>query len=461
MNILSNLKSPINMKNKFIVAILVFIPFLSNAQTPTTVFTPRGSSVPALIIPEMSQQQITEINSLAALQFPNTTRLDDASSTYNCHAYAWHLSEDHTNLIWINTPGDDTYWNDGSYYEICNVNDATKISYYSGDHSAIKSVVAGKYDSKWGNWPLLRHNPTEVPEIYVGVNRKYYAPTPDISGASTVCTSNTSFSIANPAGTTVSWSVSPTNLFAIDMDTGSSFTTRATNSSSSGAGTISATISGSCGTIVIPPKNVWVGNPGSVGTISGSNSVSQGQWVYYSVSSSIPNNGMYDWTLPSSGQPCLPPSTNCWYFLYGGDGLPYSQVSVGLSSGLVQVKRVNSCGAGPTSYKYVNVNSGGGGGGGGGGCCITPAIVSPNPATYELSVQYRDETSNLPVAETEFEDEVGYTLTDFMGNIVFSKSSKKTKQKLNISRVREDGVYILTIKQGDKGSEQHRIVIDR
>lgn len=279
----------------------------------------------------------------------------------------------------------------------------------------------------------------------------------NITGASTVCNNQTkSYSVNTVLNGNVTWSVNNSNLSIIGGQ-GTSIVTVRGKSSGGGETILTSTIpTNNCDVVVT--KSIWVGNPGSVGTISGSNAVSQGQWVYYSVSSSIPNNGIYDWTLPTSGQPCLPPSTNCWYFLYGGDGLPYAQVSVGSSSGLVQVKRVNSCGSGPTSYKYVNVNSGGGGGG---GCCITPAFVSPNPASNELSIQFKNESTNLQVAETDFGYEVEYTLTDFMGNIVFSKTSKKTKQKLNLSRVREEGIYVLTIKHGDKGSEQHRIVIDR
>ena len=73
---------------------------------------------------------------------------------YNCHAYAWHLTEGNSNQVWINQGTNagniSTYWS-GNYacFVGCNTESAAeKIHYYSGDHSAIKSSVAGKYDSK-------------------------------------------------------------------------------------------------------------------------------------------------------------------------------------------------------------------------------------------------------------------------------------------------------------------------
>ena len=100
------------------------------------------------------------------------------SSYYNCHAYAWHLTDGNSNKVWINEGTNasnlKTYWssNYGCFVE-CAESEAEKIHYYNGDHSAVKSSVAGKYESKWGAWYLLRHNPTQVPYASPN-NRKYY-----------------------------------------------------------------------------------------------------------------------------------------------------------------------------------------------------------------------------------------------------------------------------------------------
>ena len=84
---------------------------------------------------------------------------------------------------------------------------------------------------------------------------------PTISGPSLVCTSNRTFTVQNvPQGVNVTWSVSPASLFAVDTGTGNSFATRATFSSTSGQGTVTATLQGPCGNIELT-KDVWMGIP--------------------------------------------------------------------------------------------------------------------------------------------------------------------------------------------------------
>lgn len=62
------------------------------------------------------------------------------SYQYNCHAYAWHVSEG-GEKVWIGFDGskaEDIYWTDGSYIEVPE-SKATKVSYHeSGNHSAIR-----------------------------------------------------------------------------------------------------------------------------------------------------------------------------------------------------------------------------------------------------------------------------------------------------------------------------------
>jgi hypothetical protein len=76
---------------------------------------------------------------------------------------------------WLNqTPDLHLYWDDGSY-ELTTEGYAEKIFYYSGDHSAVKSLThSGKYESKWGSWPLVRHDPEYGPASYNMQYRRYY-----------------------------------------------------------------------------------------------------------------------------------------------------------------------------------------------------------------------------------------------------------------------------------------------
>jgi len=58
---------------------------------PTTVYTPFGSPVEAWLMDEMSLAEINYLNQWADTTYPNATRLADATRTYNCHGYAWHI----------------------------------------------------------------------------------------------------------------------------------------------------------------------------------------------------------------------------------------------------------------------------------------------------------------------------------------------------------------------------------
>jgi hypothetical protein len=61
----------------------------------------------------------------------------------------------------MDTPGDDTYWQDGSYIS-ASIAGGHKVSYASDDHSAI-AVSASLYESKWGQLPVMRHAPCYTP----------------------------------------------------------------------------------------------------------------------------------------------------------------------------------------------------------------------------------------------------------------------------------------------------------
>ncbi|MCD6169525.1 MAG: hypothetical protein J7J76_03105 [Candidatus Latescibacteria bacterium] len=151
------------------------------ADSPTTIYTPRGSVVPdTWILDEMSAEDIAYWNWYVEEYYPNATRLSDASRTYNCHGYAWHVSEG-GNKVWIGystTTAEDIYWNDGSYDEMPSETNATKVS-YSGNHSAITTSQSAIYISKWGALPLMRHHKNYCPGCY-GSPSKYYRRSVDV-----------------------------------------------------------------------------------------------------------------------------------------------------------------------------------------------------------------------------------------------------------------------------------------
>ena len=149
----------------------------TSTATSITIYTKYGNPVDALNISEMSSQEIEESNSYAISHYPNATFISNASATYNCHSYAWNIS-DGGSRCWINAAKKLTYdnlmkyWTNDYYGQTSNENNATKIFYYKSDHSAIKSSVAGMYESKWGKLPLMRHAPNYGP--YNNMDTRYY-----------------------------------------------------------------------------------------------------------------------------------------------------------------------------------------------------------------------------------------------------------------------------------------------
>jgi hypothetical protein len=161
-----------------------------NLYTNAYVYTCKGGSIVARVLnanSDLSAPQKAAARS--ALLDPNNADfgylgiqasdiLSEATYSYNCHAYAWHLTEGNSNKVWINAGTNasnlSTYWsNSYGCFVACTESDAEKIHYYTGDHSAVKSSVAGKYESKWGDFPVVRHSSTQVPYTSPG-NRRYY-----------------------------------------------------------------------------------------------------------------------------------------------------------------------------------------------------------------------------------------------------------------------------------------------
>jgi hypothetical protein len=130
----------------------------------TTIYTPLGSPVTGRVQTyELSSAQIAEINASVQSGYPAATRETNSSRLYNCHSYAWH-NQSTSNNIWLNTPGDDTYWLDGSYTQIpySYVLAGDPLSYTYGDHSG-RMASFTTVRSKWGSGPRMVHAPTYSP----------------------------------------------------------------------------------------------------------------------------------------------------------------------------------------------------------------------------------------------------------------------------------------------------------
>ena len=142
--------------------------------TNYTIQTPKGTSVNALklVSGELTSSEKNELKNYWLDYYNNRiTFAGEATYEYNCHAYAWYCSEGYS-YVWINTPGDDAFWNDGSFVLTTTPDENSKVSFASDDHSAIMTSQSGYLKSKWGASPLFIHTKNDCP--YNSSTLRYY-----------------------------------------------------------------------------------------------------------------------------------------------------------------------------------------------------------------------------------------------------------------------------------------------
>ena len=144
-----------------IILIIGFIISLKSiwAEEKKNVETPMGSPVTAWIMDEMPASTIAEAEAKVKTDYPNAEIISAASNTYNCHGYAWHMTEG-GDARWIGLHSDtdeDVYMTDGSYIQVVSGVAPLKVSYVTDHHSAVTTDESGMFISKWGNLPLMRH----------------------------------------------------------------------------------------------------------------------------------------------------------------------------------------------------------------------------------------------------------------------------------------------------------------
>lgn len=142
-----------------------------------TIYTELGTPIEALLLTELTEDDIENTNLDAQARFPNATLVSPSSYKYNCHYFAWAMEDNSTDRYWINPynirreENLSLYWTEDGYTET-NSSDYEKVVYDNLSHSARKSSEKGKVISKWGNGPVMIHTPGYCP--YTASNLKYY-----------------------------------------------------------------------------------------------------------------------------------------------------------------------------------------------------------------------------------------------------------------------------------------------
>jgi hypothetical protein len=205
------------MKQAIIFSCLFFFFKYSYAQSDVQVYdvkTPKGSPVTAWDMVENTNywRNHYDITNAATGRTYLYYFGGSYSSTrkFNCHGYAWHIAES-GQPRWIGYYAYNTdehiYWEDGSYIEVCNEMYPGKVSWGSGDHSAITTSTPGRWISKWNEGPLLEHDWDDTP--YGTTNLKYYVSTAITGSNAPLCSGTRLFSVRDITNAVYTWSVSP------------------------------------------------------------------------------------------------------------------------------------------------------------------------------------------------------------------------------------------------------------
>ena len=179
----------------------------------TTVYTLFGQSVQGRYYSELTNIEASALRSEALNYVSEEDIICEPTSAFNCHGYAWNIyNGGETCQIWPYTNNGGTnlakYWTQ-DYYGTVGQSDAEIAVYGSMDHSAVK-YSSSKWESKWGNGPLVIHSLTNVP--YPTSSITYYAqvvhtvnmnvPPTGLVGTSVICAPGW---LANVSNTNCVW----------------------------------------------------------------------------------------------------------------------------------------------------------------------------------------------------------------------------------------------------------------
>lgn len=414
-----------------IICCFVFQQFIS-AQT---LYTPKGSVFMGFQRGELTSEERNSIL-VEVRKYPEATILAPETNTYNCHSYAWNMTCGGP-TCWVNAGTNNSNisvnWTDGSYVETT-ANNAEKIHYYQGDHSAVVSSVTGMYESKWGAWPLMRHAPGYGPGIYVMDKRRYYKrniPGTPFSGSSLLNKNGTTtISLVSALGTPHYYSWSCSSNLEIVSSTATSVTV--------------SPKSRKAGWIKMNNHNrelefkTWYGTPEL--DISGEFRVPNGQYARFEATYDRASNPtVFEWVLnPVNGNS-----------VYGANTAFLDVAFYNAGNYQVVVRATNAHGVGEYCVRGLTVYNTTG---------YSATKVYPNPATDVLNVTLQ--SSDMQTFSVKNKSACQIRLFSGQGNLVRQASTSGEEIQLNVSNL-PNGYYFLHIYMDNENKpEIHKVFID-
>jgi V8-like Glu-specific endopeptidase len=276
-----------------------------------------------------------------------------------------------------------------------------------------------------------------------------------------ICTSSQDFTISNvPAGQTVSWSVSPSNLVYTSTGTGTTASLKAKTTSSSGSATITFTLhnGANCPNGATFTKTFWVGKPiytelDLITTNSGGSheimacDYTSADAQYDGGSGHAIEIDEYDWDIPYASDWDIDEE-------YGGGGIDMRYIEIDYwedpppSTEVIKLRAHNGCGWGSWKSITVDVED---------NCGGWYLMFTPNPANGEtiLSIETSatKETANKSDAtETVFDENVEWNIEVYdnfkNSKLIMNKQKGKSMQMETANW--ENGVYVIRVLYKDR-----------
>jgi hypothetical protein len=464
------------MKN-IISLIFLLLSINTYAQPSGTINTPKGNSVEYFNFPlgDTASYRAYAANLIATNHW-DAKKVAPASGIYNCHAYAWYVSEGgsecwisatddgiidiyNPNITPTNIPSNlNEYWtNNGGYHSISDKIVNAKVYYGSEwswsnlygqwtntkDHSAIVDSNMDYFVSKWGKLPRYKHKTADCP--YASTSLSYYQlNNPSIIGTSGVSCNNTQRTLYNDF-TASNWSYawnSAGYLNQVGGNTSQSYTVSAT--SGIGYGYVSLTVTSPSGLTASTQTNIGVNAPLSE-DLSFSLFTSGGTPVSYMCANRhyhiyLNNNSgcslsNYTWSIPSA-----------WSINYTYNNM-ISVYTNSIPGGMVEVSANTCCGV-FTKVKTGYMASG--------YCGSSYSIsLSPNPSSGETTLSIGTASEEVVFDENaEWEIEVFDQLQ--------SLKEKQIKLKGKDHKIQttgwKTGIYIVRVKYKDEYLQDKLVV---
>ena len=156
---------------KLNILVITVLIILCSIKSQGQIFTPTGVSVGAEIVKqEFSDPEIAAGNAFWMDSIINAgwsaDTLAGVSAKYNCHGYAWHMSDGGDTIIIRYEPEVVKYFSGANptYEEVGNSGKYRKVYYNGAQHSAVVDPDNTNWViSKWGSGPLVSHLPNDCP----------------------------------------------------------------------------------------------------------------------------------------------------------------------------------------------------------------------------------------------------------------------------------------------------------